>query len=512
MRKKNVFVRTLVFFLLMFLAFTGCSREGIPERSYTISGTVYYFAEVDDVQVTLGGAVNRITKTDKDGKYSFTGLSEGIYTVTPYLKGYIFNPEREQIEINDKDRGNVDFYGTIAPWPVGDYSISGRVMLSGNGGINGVAVKLSGDVTRTMTTDTNGGYNFMDVADGNYTVTPSLKNHAFTPVSRDVVVSGADAIEKDFTATLIPTSEYFQSDLTGTWTSFYISPEQWQRVVLSIENDGDASYEDYEDSQGNPNPNPGGLVLTIDADGATNVGITMASNKKLMAGTLGGLIIALKAGDNYDISDLNDTAFVYHFLKVGAVNEWRYGTGTIDNDGTMNIASETHSGGVPVTGDVGQITVDSDGVVTFDSSETFKGFLSEDKKTVVATETVDGSYVLWVIQIIGKAYTPGHLPNSVAMAHMLAGGENPAPLSVSWTATTFNSTMAASNWNTSNFPVPNPCEPSTDASGFVTVPGDANHGATHGQLADDGTFIVGTKTLSSDGSPFGYAMVVYTIK
>jgi hypothetical protein len=516
MIKRKSFARALGAFLAMLVLFLGCSgNQDIPPRTYSISGNVYEnFFDLPDVEMILSGAASRTTKTDKDGGYSFTGLPNGNYKVTPKLEGYFFDPVSKNITIDGADVDEVDFYGEQLE---GNYSISGTVVSSGGSiGLNGVTIALSGEANRTTTTDGNGEYEFTGRADGNYTVTPSLKNHAFTPINRDVVVSGENEVVGDFTATLISTSTYTQSDLTGTWRTFLINPEQWQRFVLSVENDGDAVFEDYEDSQGGANPDPGDLILTMDDDGAVtvvNIGrLTMASNKQLMAGNLGGLIMALKSGGTYEDSDLYDTAFVYHLLKIGAINEWRHGTGTIDADGTMNIASETTSGAAPFNGDLGQVVVSFDGVVSLDTKDTFKGFLSGDKKTVVATETVGGSYVLWVIQITGKTYTSGALPDSVANVHMLAGGTVPAPLSADWTATTFNGTMVASNWNASSFSAPGSCTPSVDASGVVTIPGDANHGATHGQLSDDEKFIVGTKTLYKDGSPFGYALVIYTIK
>lgn len=513
MIKRGLFARALGTLLAMLLLFLGCSgSQDIPPRTYSISGIVdENFFELPNVEMILSGDASRTTKTDKDGGYSFTGLPNGSYRVTPKLEGYYFDPAGANVNINGADVGDVDFKGSVV---AGDYSISGKVVLSGVGsGLEGVTIALGGEANRTILTDENGEYEFPGVDDGSYTVIPSLTNYAFTPISRNISVNSANAMDEDFEATRIPTSTYAQSDLTGAWRIFFIKSDEWQRILLSINNDGESVFEDYEDSQGRANPGAGGLILSIDADGSVNTGLlTMASSKKLMAGNLDGLIIALKEGGIYSTSDLNETAFAYHVLKAGAVNEWRRGTGTINASGIMNIDSETTSGGAPVTGDMGQIAVDSDGVVTLDSSETFKGFLSDDKKTVVATETVGGSYVLWVIQITGKAYTAGSLPDSVANAHMFAGGTEPAPLSVYWTATTFNGTMVSSNWNNSNLSAPDPSNPSVDASGLVIIPGDANHGDTHAQLSHDETFIVGTKTLYKDSSPFGYAMVVYTIK
>lgn len=44
------------------------------------------------VIVMLSGTVNSSAATDVNGNYSFNGLATGAYTVTPSLKGYVFNP------------------------------------------------------------------------------------------------------------------------------------------------------------------------------------------------------------------------------------------------------------------------------------------------------------------------------------------------------------------------------------------------------------------------------------
>ena len=61
---------------------------------------------------------------------------------------------------------------------------------------------LSGDASATTTTDSQGRYTFTGVADGNYTVTPSLTGYTFTPTSRNVTVSGADVTGIGFRGSL----------------------------------------------------------------------------------------------------------------------------------------------------------------------------------------------------------------------------------------------------------------------------------------------------------------------
>ena len=83
------------------------------------------------------------------------------------------------------------------PAPAATYTISGTV--SGSGA-SGVTLSLSGTASATTTTGASGSYSFGNLANGSYTVTPSLVGHTFSPASIAVSVNGADAAGKDFTA------------------------------------------------------------------------------------------------------------------------------------------------------------------------------------------------------------------------------------------------------------------------------------------------------------------------
>ena len=84
------------------------------------------------------------------------------------------------------------------------YSISGQILYEG-AGLSGVTVTLTGSYTALKVTDANGNYRFTWVPDGSYTITPTKTYYAFTPVNRDVTVSGADIGGQDFTATAVDT-------------------------------------------------------------------------------------------------------------------------------------------------------------------------------------------------------------------------------------------------------------------------------------------------------------------
>jgi hypothetical protein len=62
--------------------------------AYSISGNIVLTGAgpLSGVIVMLSGAVDSSAATDVNGHYSFNGLAAGAYTVTPSLKGYVFDP------------------------------------------------------------------------------------------------------------------------------------------------------------------------------------------------------------------------------------------------------------------------------------------------------------------------------------------------------------------------------------------------------------------------------------
>lgn len=78
------------------------------------------------------------------------------------------------------------------------HAISGTVSGAASAG---VTVALSGAASATTATGAGGTYSFTGLADGSYTVVPSLAGFRFTPASRSVTLSGADSPGQDFQAT-----------------------------------------------------------------------------------------------------------------------------------------------------------------------------------------------------------------------------------------------------------------------------------------------------------------------
>ncbi len=81
---------------------------------------------------------------------------------------------------------------------ISTHTISGSVTLNGSG-VPGVTVSLSGAATASTTTDSNGNYSFGDIANGSYTITPSLTGYAFSPSNSSQTMNNANISGVNFT-------------------------------------------------------------------------------------------------------------------------------------------------------------------------------------------------------------------------------------------------------------------------------------------------------------------------
>jgi inhibitor of cysteine peptidase len=167
--------------------------------SYSLSGSMTSGSTgLPGVTMTLSGAGAATATTDASGNYTFSGLANGIYTITPSKTGYTFTPASSLQTVSGANISGVNFTAvTAAP----TFSISGTVT-SGSTGLAGVTMTLSGAGTALVTTDASGNYTFAGLGNGSYTITPSKAGYTFTPTSSQQAVSGANISGVNITATL----------------------------------------------------------------------------------------------------------------------------------------------------------------------------------------------------------------------------------------------------------------------------------------------------------------------
>jgi hypothetical protein len=136
--------------------------------------------------VNLTGAAAATAIANGSGNYSFTGLPNGVYTVTPGNAGVVFTPASQTITVNGASVTAVNFASVLET-----YAVSGTI--SGPGGA-GATVNLTGSSTATTTADGSGNYSFTGLTNGNYTVAASLAGYIFTPASQPVTINGGNAV------------------------------------------------------------------------------------------------------------------------------------------------------------------------------------------------------------------------------------------------------------------------------------------------------------------------------
>jgi hypothetical protein len=85
--------------------------EVIPGSPGTlsISGTVTPSAVGNGTTITLSGTVSAATVGNSSGNYSFSGLINGSYTLTPRKTGVVFSPVSQTVTLNGTSIGGVNF-------------------------------------------------------------------------------------------------------------------------------------------------------------------------------------------------------------------------------------------------------------------------------------------------------------------------------------------------------------------------------------------------------------------
>ncbi|MCI0392717.1 MAG: FG-GAP-like repeat-containing protein [Acidobacteria bacterium] len=198
-------------------------------------------------------ANNAGTVTCAVGNLAAQGRATITLTVTPTAVNAITNTatvaanERDGNQSNNQASAQV----TISNQP----SIYGRVTLSNNSPLQGVALNLTGGLTASRQTDNQGFYQFADLqSGGDYTVTPSLNNFSFDPASRGFNALNSDQ-EANFVATrctytLTPMNQSFNA-AGGTGSIMVTAPprcpwtatpsESWIKITSGASGAGNGS-------------------------------------------------------------------------------------------------------------------------------------------------------------------------------------------------------------------------------------------------------------------------------
>ena len=184
--------------------------SGSVIRNSAISGTITVDGTpLAGVTVALSGPQSGTVTTDANGRYSFTALRDGSYTVTVsnYPSGVTFPSTSQSVSLGVNENRTVDFPGSYTRTS----SVIGTVTAGGMA-LGGVTVTLTGTESRATSTDASGDYQFTGLRAGSYTVTISNlpAGTSFSTTSRSASVGVGQTVRLDFAGTIIqlPSLEY----------------------------------------------------------------------------------------------------------------------------------------------------------------------------------------------------------------------------------------------------------------------------------------------------------------
>jgi len=102
----------------------------VAAPGFTVSGKVFdkLGAPVEHVNMlispqTLGGSAPQTVLTDVNGNFTFTGIINGSYDITPSLPGIFITPASTQVAVNDQNMTVPNFTSGIASFTPGSYNL-----------------------------------------------------------------------------------------------------------------------------------------------------------------------------------------------------------------------------------------------------------------------------------------------------------------------------------------------------------------------------------------------------
>ena len=142
---------------------SGQSTQPSPApQTYSISGTISPVAGGSGATVTLTGAAGASTIANSTGNYTFPGLANGTYTVTPNNGGYTFAPVNQSVKINAANVSAVNF--TATPQLAHSAALIWTASTSTVSGYNVYRGTVNGGPYNLMNSSLVTGLSYMDTA------------------------------------------------------------------------------------------------------------------------------------------------------------------------------------------------------------------------------------------------------------------------------------------------------------------------------------------------------------
>ncbi len=268
--------------------------------TFGISGTISSQSSGSGALVTLSGAANATVNADTSGNYSFGGLADGSYTVTPSKAGFTFSPSSQAANVSGANVSGINFTGTAQTW-----SISGTISPSAAG--NGATVVLSGAANATVTADASGNYNFSGLANGSYTVTPNKAGFTFSPPSQSPNVSGANLSGINFTGTVQTWSISGTISPSTSGSGATVALSGTTSATVSAGASGNYSFSGLGNGSYTVTPSKTGFSFSppsssVHVSGANATGINFTASSTTQTWSVSGVITPTAAGSGATVA------------------------------------------------------------------------------------------------------------------------------------------------------------------------------------------------------------------
>jgi len=173
---RRTLLVTMVFAQTAFL--WGCSgivsgqnTQAAPPAplTYNISGTISPAAGGAGATVTLSGVTSSTTTANSSGNYTFSGLSNGTYAVSPSLTGYTFSPNVQSATVNGANVTGVNFTATATTQQAHSVALTWNASTTAVAGYNVYRTTVSGAQYAKLNSSLVGGLAYTDttVVSGN---------------------------------------------------------------------------------------------------------------------------------------------------------------------------------------------------------------------------------------------------------------------------------------------------------------------------------------------------------
>ena len=178
----------------------GGGGGGGGTMGYTVTGAVTGPGLADAVLTLQKNGVPMTATTSAEGGYQFLDVPAGDYTLSVEKTGFAYTPSSQIVQVDNADVKVSDITSAVVQRLS---AVSGTVTGYATVGVLLTLSKTDTADSTTLTT-TGGVFRLDGVADGTYTLTPTLAGYTFTPTSREVIASGTAVTGQDFTSAAVP--------------------------------------------------------------------------------------------------------------------------------------------------------------------------------------------------------------------------------------------------------------------------------------------------------------------